>query len=145
MRKIIFAIIAVVSFYACETSEDISLGMDHEVPSYYVLTDTLYSRAGQTVDIKIDVSDNAGLNKLVFSYGEWLLRESVTLADKPKNYTFEISVFVPEDAKTEWQEEVILNDGSKKTVTQNYHKLLLEATDISMNVRKIPFYICIFE
>jgi hypothetical protein len=143
MKKIFFILTAITAFYACETSEDISLGTDHEIPSYRVSTDSLQVQARQTVTIKVEVSDNAGLNKLVFSYGNWLIRESVSLAEwsYPKDYTFETSIVIPVDAATEWQEEVILHDGSKKNITQHYHQLQLEATDINMNVRTIPVYI----
>jgi hypothetical protein len=141
MKKIFLIIITFIAFYACETSENISFDLDHEVPSYSVLTDSLEVEKGQTVLLKVVVSDNAGIGKVVFSYGEWQIRESITLDDTPKSYTYETSVTIPVDAATEWQEELILNDGSKQTVTQHYHKLLLEATDINMNVRNIPIYI----
>jgi len=143
MDKIIFVILAALSFYACQTSEDISFALDHETPSCRVLTDSLQVQAGQTVEIKVEVSDNSGLNKVVFSYGDWIIRESISLADVdfPQNYTFQTSIVIPADAAKEWQEEVILNDGSKKTITQHYHKLLLQATDVNMNTRNIPVYV----
>jgi hypothetical protein len=141
--SIIFVFSAVVFFYACESSEDISNKMDHEVPSYKVLTDSLHVHPGQTVEIKVDVSDNAGLEKLVFSYSSWSLRESVSLTDQnyPKTYTFTTTVTIPNDALTEWTEDKILNDGTTVKVTQHYHQLNLEATDINMNVRNIPVYL----
>ena len=141
MKKIFLILIALATFVACETSEDISFGLDHEVPSYRVLTDSLQVKKGQTVTIKVEVSDNAGLSKVVFSYGDWVIREAIMLDEKPKSYTFETSILIPDDAATEWQEGIILNNGSKQTITQHYHKLLLEATDINMNVRNIPIYI----
>ena len=130
-------------FYACETAEDISAKMDHEVPSYKVLTDSLIVHAGQIVNIKVEVSDNVGLDKLVFSYGKWLLRESVSLKELncPKSYLFETTLIIPEDAVKEWDEEVITNTGTSYKITQHYHKLNLEATDKNMNVRNIPIYI----
>ncbi|MDR2086538.1 MAG: hypothetical protein LBP72_05125 [Dysgonamonadaceae bacterium] len=132
-----------LAFSACETAENISFGMDHETPSGMAVTDSLQVHPGQTVDIKIAVSDNAGLSKVVFSYGEWMIRESVSLAELnyPQSYTFETSIVIPEDAITAWEEDVILNDGSKKTIVQHYHQLLLEATDRNMNVKDIPVYI----
>jgi hypothetical protein len=146
MMKIYFFIAVALfggAFYACETAEDISNDMDHEVPSSVVLTDSLLVQAGQTVEIKIDVSDNAGLNKLVFSYGNWRLRESVSLEElnHPKTYRFETRLTIPEEAEKEWTEEAIMNTGDVYTVTQRYHKLNLEATDVNMNVRNIPLYI----
>jgi hypothetical protein len=130
-------------FCACETAEDISAGMDHETPSGTPVMDSLRVFPGQTLDIQIIVTDNAGLSKLVFSYGEWMIRESISLAELnyPHSYTFEITITIPEDALAEWEEEVILNNGSKKTIVQQYHKLLLEATDRNMNVKDIPVHI----
>jgi hypothetical protein len=149
MSKIVFAIIVLFSlvFSACETSEDISFGMDHETPSGQVMTDSLRVLAGQTRGIQVIVSDNAGLSKLVFSYSDWTIRESVSLAEwnYPLSYIFETTITVPEDALEEWEEEVVLNDGSTKTIIQRYHKLNLEATDVNMNVRNIPVYIRVYK
>lgn len=130
-------------FYACETAEDLSKRLDHEVPFCKVLTDSLIVYAGQSIEIKVDVSDNAGLDKLVFSYENWFLRETVSLRELnyPKSYRFETRLVIPDDAEKEWEEEVITNTGASYKITQCYHKLNLEATDINMNVRNIPIYI----
>lgn len=146
MKNKIFITICLITafgFFACETSEDISFGMDHEVPSYTVLTDSLTVPAGQAVEIKVDVWDNAGLKKVVFSYGNWSLRESVSLdeAGNPASYRYETTITIPDDAEKEWEEDVVLNTGNSIKITQRYHKLNLEATDINMNVRNIPIYI----
>jgi hypothetical protein len=136
-------ILSALMFYACETAEDISLGMDHEVPSYQVLTDSLVVHPGQTVEIKVNVTDNAGLSKLVFAYGNWLLRESVTLDELnyPLSYSFTTSLTIPEDAEKEWEEDFVQNNGATLKIVQQYHKLILEATDVNKNVRNIPVYI----
>ena len=141
--SIILGSFILMFFYACESSEDISNKLDHEVPSYKVLTDSLLVHRGQTVDIQVEVSDNAGLAKLVLSYSNWSLRESVSLSDQnyPKTYTFATSVIIPDDALTEWSENKILNDGTTVKITQHYHQLNLEATDMNMNVRNIPIYL----
>ena len=145
MKKFLIISIGLLAglFYACETAEDISNRLDHEVPSYTVLTDSLLVQAGQQVEIKVDVSDNTGLDKVVFSYGKWLLRETISLRELnyPKSYRFETTFVVPEDAEKEWEEEVMTNTGVSYKITQRYHKLNLEATDINMNVRNIPIYI----
>lgn len=138
--SIITGIILLTGIVSCESSEDISNNMDHEVPSYKVLTDSLVVNAGQTVSIKVDVSDNGGLSKLVFSYNNWKLRESITLAS-PKTYSFETSLTIPADAEKEWEESIVQNNGATVKITQQYHKLVLEATDIHMNIRIIPIYI----
>ena len=108
-----------------------------------IITDSLLVHPGQTVDIQVEVSDNAGLAKLVFSYSNWSLRESVSLSNQnyPKTYTFTTSVTIPDDALTEWSEDKILNDGTTVKITRYYHPLNLEATDINMNVRNILVYL----
>ncbi len=145
MRKLFIITITafMLVFYACESSEDISKGFDHEVPTYRVLTDSLVVQTGQTVALKVEIADNAGLKKVVFSYGNWFLFESIALDElgNPKSYVFETSITIPDDAEKQWSEELIRQDGSKRTITQQYHKLILEATDINMNVRNIPIYI----
>ncbi|MDR2805185.1 MAG: hypothetical protein LBB85_06005 [Dysgonamonadaceae bacterium] len=142
-RLYLLNIVFLLIFQACETAEDISFGMDHETPTGRAITDSLSLLPGQTCDIRVIVEDNAGLSQVIFSYGDWMIRESVSLAEinYPQSYTFETSIAIPEDALAEWQEELILNDGSKTTITQRYHKLLLEATDKNMNVKNIPVYI----
>jgi hypothetical protein len=146
MRKIVSLLLSfflLMFFYACESSEDISNKLDHEVPSCKVLTDSLSVSPGQTVAIQVEVSDNAGLDKLVFSYSNWSLRESVSLNDQnyPKAYTFSTNVTIPDDALTEWNEDLILNDGTSIKIIQHYHKLNLEVTDINMNVRNAPVHL----
>ena len=130
-------------FNACDSSEDISYKMDHEVPSYKLLTDSLLVQQGQNVEIKVEISDDAGLSTIVFSYDVWSVRESFSLMEEnyPKSYTFAITITIPDDAEKEWIEEVIRNDGSTVRIPQQYHKLNIEASDVNLNVRNIPVYI----
>jgi hypothetical protein len=132
-----------MAFFACESAEDISNGMDHEVPSYKVLTDSLLVQAGQNVEIKVEIADNAGLSKVVFSYDNWLIRESFDLLEEkyPMSYTFTTVVAIPDDAAQVWEEDEVLNDGTTIKIRQQYHSLNLEVTDINMNVRNVPVYI----
>ena len=145
MRHIVLVIVfcSLAFFYACESSEEISRKMDHEVPSYKVLTDSLIVSRGQEVEIKVEVSDNAGLARMMLTYGNWGVQEVVTLAELnyPKTYLFVTKVRIPDDAAKEWIEDFMQNDGYVYKITQKYHKLKLEATDINMNVRNIPIYL----
>jgi len=145
MRHIVSVMVVcfLAFFFACESSEDISRKMDHEVPSYKVLTDSLTVAPGQQIEIKVEISDNAGLSKLLLTYGNWGIQEVLSLADLnyPKTYLFTTKVSVPNDAAKEWVEDFIRNDGYVLKINQKYHKLNLEATDINMNVRNIPVYI----
>ncbi|MDR2475260.1 MAG: hypothetical protein LBD45_05330 [Bacteroidales bacterium] len=135
-----------IAFNACETAEDISNSMDHETPSCIVFGDSLWSPPGETVEIAAKISDNSGLGKLEFSYGEWMIRESVSFAELnfPKSYIFRTTFVIPANAQREWQEEVIEKTGSRKVITQRYHKLLLEITDINMNVLKVPVHVRVY-
>lgn len=148
MRRLVFKIFVFflpVFFYACDSAYDTSMKSDHEVPSYKVLTDSLTVKPGQNVGLKVEVSDNEGLQDLVFSYGDWSIMESLSddlrQLNYPKTYLFEATITVPDDAKEEWIEDFERNDGSVIKIVQHYHKLNLDATDINMNFRNIPIYI----
>ena len=143
MKRLVFIIFLGVFFYACESAYDISMKSDHEVPSYKVLTDSLLVQPGQNIEIKVEVSDNKGLSTLVFAYDNWNIQESISLIDfgYPKTYLFTSTITIPVDAAKEWVEDLERNDGSVIKITQRYHKLSLEATDINLNVRNIPIYV----
>ncbi|MDD3078801.1 MAG: hypothetical protein PHH37_06825 [Paludibacter sp.] len=146
MKKIKFEyiifLLSAFMFIACgDSAEETSFSLDHKVPSYEVLTDSLLVNQSDSVEIKVKVSDESGLYRLVFAYDDWLLNETVYLDNSPKEYLYEIKIGIPEDAETEWKESVTKNDGSTEAITQHYHKLLLTATDACLNVRVIPIYI----
>jgi hypothetical protein len=127
---------------ACgESSEDISSKYDHEPPKYQVANDSTLAEPLQEVSVKVEITDNAGLKRLVFSYSDWTVSQAVDLDDAPKSYTFETTVVVPANAAKTWTKQVIRNDGTTTTVQETYHKLVVTATDINMNVRAIPVYI----
>lgn len=143
-KRIIYTLVVsiVVFLSSCgETAEEISAGMDHEVPSYKVLTDSLVVSPLQEVQLKVEISDNAGLSRIVFSYGNWGLNSAINIEGSPKTHLFETTVTIPQDAAKEWVESVTENDGTIVQKSQTYHKLVLTATDINMNVKAIPIYI----
>lgn len=142
MKALAVCLGALCLWTACgESSEDVSFGLDHEVPQYSVLTDSLQVSPLQEVVVKVNISDNEGLKKLVFEYGSWNINEAINLPDFPKSYSFEWTITVPADAEKEWDEQLQQNDGSIISVRQTYHTLTITATDINMNVKKIPIYI----
>lgn len=148
MKKIKYVILLTISIFlaSCiESAEDRSLSLDHKVPSYKVLTDSLLVNKSDSVEIKVKVSDESGLSQVLFSYGDWLINEKINLALSPKEYLFQTKIKIPADAETEWQETITANDGTSKTITQHYHKLQLYATDVFLNVRIIPVYIRVQE
>ena len=106
-----------------------------------VANDSTIAEPLQEVSVKIEITDNAGLKRLVFSYSDWTVSQAVDLDDAPKSYMFETTVVVPANAAKTWIKQVIRNDGTTTTVQETYHKLVVTATDINMNVRAIPVYI----
>lgn len=139
----IAAILCLSVFTACETSEDISNGFDHEVPVCTVLTDSMEVERGATINIKVNASDNVGLSSVLLE-GLWQIREYVLLDDagNPKTYSFSADIVVGKDAAYEpWDENVYLNDGSSYKIKQYYHKLEFTAVDVNMNKRKAIVYI----
>lgn len=127
---------------ACGNSaEERSLSLDHKVPSYEVLTDSLVVDKLQEVNLSVRVADESGLYRLVFSYGDWMLNEIIYMEKAPEEYLFETSIAIPENAKTSWEEITTYHDGSTAKITQSYHKLTLSVTDVNMNVRTVPIYV----
>lgn len=146
MKKIKFVslilLLSTMAFIRCgNTADETSSLLDHKVPSYEVLTDSLLVHPSDSVEIRVKVTDESGLYRLAFSYDNWLLNEIIYPDNSPKEYIFKTKIKIPDNAETEWQEAAIDNDGSTYEITQNYHKLLLAATDIYRNVRTIPIYI----
>jgi len=96
-----FLFILATLFYACgDSAEDVSFGYDHEVPQYEVLTDSLIVEPLQTIEVKVRIADNEGLNKYVFSYGDWAVSKAEEL-NGAKEYMFEMSITILADAKKE--------------------------------------------
>ena len=113
----------VVFLSACgETADEISAGMDHTVPGYTVLNDSLVVSPLQEVQLEIEVTDAAGLKRLVFSYGNWGITEAINIDGAPTKHTFTKTITIPQDAAKEWVE----------SVTEN---------DVNQNVKEIPIYI----
>lgn len=143
-KRIIYTLVVsmVVFFTACgETAEEISNGMDHQVPGYTVSTDSLVVSPLQEVQLEVEITDNVGLAKLVFAYGSWGMTETINIDGSPTKHVFNKTITIPQDAAKEWNESVTENDGTVVSVHQTYHKLTLTATDVNMNVRVIPIYI----
>jgi len=141
LYTLLFALLS-LSFFSCgESAEEISLAYDHEVPKYHVVTDSLLVVPLQEIDLKVEISDNEGLKKIVLTYGNWGINKVSDLEENPKNYTFETRITIPENAEKEWKEQITKNDGTIISVEETYHKLIITATDINMNVRNIPVYL----
>jgi len=184
MNKIINSILIILFFglVACESAEDLSNKLDHQVPECKSLTlssngqkvivndsivnlllwgvvpqinletvvlPTITVKAGVTIEISVEISDNVGLKTAGLSYSSWLFSKYINFANpegdiplNPSSYTFTAQVEVPENAiATPWLENYYFNDGSLMKITQSYHKLELTVVDVNMNVRTTPIYV----
>lgn len=130
-------------FTACESTEDILESIDHEVPDIQFLSDSIEVSIGDIFTVEALVEDESGIERMVFSYGNWRINEIVDLAEEPAldPYTFTTEVAVPEDALKEWEEEKYFNDASSIVVIQQYHALELTAWDTNRNERKAYMYV----
>ena len=133
----------IVLFTGCETTDDILDTLDHTVPAVQFNPDTLEVTAGEKVTINALLSDESGVQRAEFTYGNWKLNTIVDLSNEPvqTTYTFTTEITVPEDALKSWEEKEYYNDGTSLVITQTYHKLLLTVWDKNRNLRKGYCYV----
>ena len=133
----------IVLFTGCETTDDILDTLDHTVPTVQFNPDTLEVTAGEKVTINALLSDESGVQRIEFTYGNWKLNTIVDLSNEPvqTTYTFTTEITVPEDALKSWEEKEYYNDGTSLVITQTYHKLLLTVWDKNRNLRKGYCYV----
>ena len=133
----------IVLFTGCETTDDILDTLDHTVPAVQFNPDTLEVTAGEKVTINALLSDESGIQRAEFTYGNWKLNTIVDLSNEPvqTTYTFTTEITVPEDALKSWDEKEYYNDGTSLVITQTYHKLLLTVWDKNRNLRKGYCYV----
>jgi len=139
MKKILLLVILpAIVLFACETPEDIFDTIDHTLPAVVFSPDTLVTTAGNTIKVKAEISDESGIQRIEFSYGNWRVNEIINLkeAGNPKTYTFEKDIAVPTDVLKQWEENQYYNDGSSLKIMQHYHKLTLTTWDMNRNMRK---------
>jgi len=129
---------SIMVFQACESTEDTLETLDHSVPSVEFNPDTLEVNAGETVTLNAEISDESGIQRIEFSYGDWRINEIIDLSleDFPSSYTFSTQITVPADALKEWEESKYFNDGTSVLITQQHHKLSLSTWDKNRNLRK---------
>jgi len=133
----------IVLFTGCETTDDLLDTLDHTVPAVQFNPDTLEVTAGEKVTINALLSDESGVQRIEFTYGNWKLNTIVDLSNEPvqTTYTFTTEITVPEDALKSWEEKEYYNDGTSLVITQTYHKLLLTVWDKNRNLRKGYCYV----
>ena len=133
----------IVLFTGCETTDDILDTLDHTVPAVQFNPDTLEVTAGEKVNINALLSDESGIQRVEFTYGNWKINTIVDLSAEPvqPTYTFTTEITVPADALKPWEEKEYYNDGTSLVITQTYHKLLLSVWDKNRNLRKGYCYV----
>ncbi len=139
------AIITILLFFAvsCETPEDILNNLDHQVPEITFTTDTLVIAAGANATATVTVEDEAGIDRIEFSYGSWQINQIFNLSEEgsPDSHTLNLEFTIPLDAETQWDETLYFNDGSSIVILQQYHKLLLNSWDVNRNMNTAILYV----
>ncbi|MDF1573056.1 MAG: hypothetical protein P1P82_15715 [Bacteroidales bacterium] len=84
-----------------------------------------------------------GIERIEFSYGNWLINVIEDLSGEPvmEEVEFSTEITVPEDALKSWEEEKYFNDASSITIVQEYHPLALSAWDKNRNMRRAYLYV----
>lgn len=136
----ILSVFVLAAFISCESAEDISYGLDHEVPEISFSSERTEVKRGEKTSIEIFVSDEAGLASVEISYPEWGVQSSNKLEGQV-DYSETLTVEVPSDALLEWEETKYRNDGSTYTAIETYHKFTVTAIDVNLNKRKSYFYV----
>lgn len=133
----------VMVFTSCESTDDILERLDHEVPEVEFMSDTVEVEAGSTLNVDAWVRDSSGIERIEFSYGNWLINVIEDLSGEPvmEEVEFSTEIAVPEDALKEWEEEKYFNDASSIVIIQQYHPLALSAWDKNRNMRKAYLYV----
>jgi len=133
----------ILLFAGCESTEDTLNSLDHTVPVIQFTPDTLEVTAGEKVTINALLSDEAGIQRIEFTYGEWRLNTIIDLSAESDQatYTFSTEITVPVNALKSWEEKKYFNDGTSLVITQTYHKLLLSVWDKNRNLQKGYCYV----
>lgn len=132
----------IIVFLSCETPEEILNNLDHNVPVFHFENDSITVNPGNQITAAVTLEDESGIDRIVFSYPNWLINEVIEVEDKTtQKYSFTVSFLVPEDALTVWEEEFIYNDGTSIIRPQRYHKLRITAWDNHRNMGNGILYV----
>jgi len=139
----IVASLSLLLVTACESTEDVLDRIDHTVPTVVFANDTLEVDPGGTLTLNAAVSDESGIQRIEFTYGDWRINNIIDLSAETGTapYAFTLDITVPADAKKEWEETLYFNDASSINITQRYHKLGLSAWDKNRNLKKEYVYV----
>ena len=80
----------IVLFTGCETTDDILDTLDHTVPAVQFNPYTLEVTASEKVTLNALLSDESGIQRIEFTYGNWKINTIVDLSAEPvqPSYTF---------------------------------------------------------
>lgn len=133
----------ILLFAGCESTEDTLNTLDHTVPVIKFTPDTLEVTAGEKVTINALLSDEAGIQRIEFTYGDWRINTIIVLPAESDEatYNFSTEITVPVNALKSWEEKKYFNDGTSLVITQTYHKLLLSVWDKNRNLQKGYCYV----
>ncbi len=140
----LFLILSLVfGMISCDTSEDVLARLDHTVPSIRFSQDSLTVIAGNTAGVILTVEDESGIDRIEFSYGNWLINKIYNLKEEnnPKSYNLTLEFQVPENALRQWEENLYFNDGTFVKIIQQYHKLSIKTWDMKRNMNTGIIYV----
>lgn len=142
-NSFILSSLLLLLFAACESTEDVLDRIDHTVPVIVFEPDTLEASPGATLTLHAVISDDSGIQRIEFTYGDWRINKIIDLSEEPgtEPYSFSLEITVPTDAKKSWEETRYFNDASSIKVMQEYHPLGLSAWDKNRNLKKGYVYI----
>ena len=143
MKKLIYliAISLCITLISCE--QEINKGVDFISPKAFIESDSLEVFRGDSVNIKILLTDESGISHVSLSYPEWNINDDVLIGEEniTNQYHYSYTIKVPMNAVLEWEENYQKHDGTNYLITQHYHKFLLTSYDGVKNKNSIYIYI----
>lgn len=143
MKKTIYILFffTTILFAACDydPNEDV----DYISPKATIEVDSVEVARGESVNLKALIKDPSGISYASLSYAEWNVSNEIKFEEGqyPREYSFDQAVQIPENAKLEWEEDFVKNDGTRFKIQQQYHKLALTCYDGVLNRNIYYFYI----
>ena len=143
MKKVIYSLILLSAIFFIACNDDLNDGVDYISPKAVLDVDSLEVSRGETVTLKATVKDPSGISYVSLTYAGWNVSEEIKFEEDEyqKEYSFEYSLKVPENAELEWTEDYVKNDGTRFKIKQQYHKLSLTCYDGVNNKNIYYFYI----
>ncbi len=143
MKHLFFIIFAIGTLLitSCETAEDITAGIDTQVPDILISSDSAFVDFGQANSVKFTATDPSGIRRIDITYGPWNIVEVIdfsTDGEYPTSYEHTINFDVPADSATSWFSKVstgYYHNGDTYKYTDYFHDIEIRASDIHLNER----------